>query len=123
MLTQWLRHVLRPVIHNLDDIVESLDTIVELLHAQQTQARTTGEEIMADLSVLTDQVAQTTAVETSALTLIQGISQRLADAAGDPAAVQTLVDELNASSSALAAAVAANTPAPPVDETPVEPTV
>jgi hypothetical protein len=64
---------------------------------------------MADLSALQAQVAENTSVEASALVLITDIAQRLADAANDPAAVQALVDELNTSGDALAAAVAANT--------------
>lgn len=68
------------------------------------------------MSALTDlqaQVQKTTEVETSAVTLIQGIAQKLADAiaAGDPAALTALQTELATSADALAAAVVANTPA------------
>jgi hypothetical protein len=68
--------------------------------------------IMADLTALTAEVAETTAVEQSAITLIQGIAAQLAAAATDPAAVQALADQLSSGAAGLAAAVAANTPPP-----------
>ncbi len=67
----------------------------------------------ADLTALQAQVQTNTEVEASAVTLIQGIAQQLADAKTDPAAVQAIADQLNTSATALAAAVAANTPASP----------
>lgn len=69
---------------------------------------------MALLDALTTQVTESTTVEQSALALINGIAGQLTAAAGDPVAVQALVDQLNTSSTALAAAVAANTVPPPV---------
>lgn len=63
------------------------------------------------LDKLIVQVAQTTAVEASAVALIQDLAERLASIATDPVAVQALADQLKASADALAAAVAANTPA------------
>ena len=70
----------------------------------------------AALAGLQSQVAENTSVEGSAVTLIQGIAAQLAAliAAGnnDPALV-TLTNNLNASATALAAAVTANTPATP----------
>ena len=52
-----------------------------------------------------------TDVEASAVTLIQGIAQQLADAGTDPAKLQALQTQLQTSAEALAAAVTANTPA------------
>lgn len=71
------------------------------------------EEEMAALDDLKAQVAKNTEVESSALLLIQGIAQKLKDAiaAGDPAALTALANDLNVSASALADAVAANTAA------------
>lgn len=56
--------------------------------------------------------------------LIQGLADQIANAT-DPAAIAALAAEINTSADALAAAVAANTPAEsPVEEPPVEePTV
>ena len=72
------------------------------------------------LQTLADQVTATTTVEASAKTLIDGFSARLqaaVDAAlangateAELAPVQAEVDALNASSTDLAASVAANTP-------------
>jgi hypothetical protein len=64
----------------------------------------------AEFDALTAQVAASTTVEASAVTLIQGIAAQLA---GNPsaAAVTALSAQLSSSATALAAAVAANTPA------------
>lgn len=67
------------------------------------------------LDDLTAQVTASIGVEASAVTLIQGISAQLAAliaAGSDPAALTALSDKLKTSADALAAAVAANTPAP-----------
>lgn len=75
------------------------------------------------ITALQSQVANDTAVESSAITLINGIAARIqaaVDAAlaqgATPAELQSITDlgtALTTSSTALAAAVAANTPAPP----------
>ncbi len=91
---------------------------------RQTQAEHTallnqllgqGDEMQADLVTLTAQVAENTSVEGSAVTLIQGIAKQLADAiaANNPAALDALQAQLNASATALAAAITANTPVAP----------
>jgi len=66
-----------------------------------------------ELDALTAQVTKNTDVEASAVVLIQGIAQKLADAiaSGDPAKLTALQGQLSTSADALAAAVAANTPA------------
>lgn len=58
-------------------------------------------------------VANETAVDQSAITLLQKLAQMINDAAnsGDLAAVQQLATEISANTNALAAAVQANTPA------------
>lgn len=70
------------------------------------------------LDDLTAQVAATTAVEASALTLIKGLSEQLGSAGTDPAKLDELRTQLDASAQALAAAVAANTPAAPAPPAP-----
>ncbi len=68
------------------------------------------------LAELKTKVEAATAIEESAVTLIQGIAQQLKDAlanGADPAAIQAIADELDAGTNDLAAAVAANTPAAP----------
>ena len=84
-----------------------LDQILAQLRAMQAQETT----IMKELDDLTTQVQANTDVEASAVTLIQGIAQQLADAGTDPAKLQALQTQLQTSAEALAAAVTANTPA------------
>ena len=88
--------------HKLDRIISMLG---EVIHREV--------EMAGELDALTAQVTANTDVENSALLLIQGIAQKLADAiaAGNPAALTALQAQLKTSADALAAAVAANTPA------------
>lgn len=72
-----------------------------------------GELMSQEMDTLEAQVAQTLTVEQSAITLIQGIADKLADAAGDRAKSLALAGQLKTSADALAAAVTANTPAAP----------
>jgi peptidoglycan hydrolase CwlO-like protein len=67
--------------------------------------------MVADLNALRAQVAQNNNVIQSAIVLINGIAARIAQAAGDPAALQAIIDDLNNQDTQLAQAVAANTPA------------
>lgn len=72
-----------------------------------------------DITALQTAVANETTVENSAVALIGGLAARiqaLIESSGntvDPKALQALVDNMTASQTALAAAVAANTPAAP----------
>jgi hypothetical protein len=67
----------------------------------------------AALAALQAQVQQNTTVEASAVTLIQGLAAQITAAGTDPAALAALTTNLNTSATALAAAIAANTPAAP----------
>jgi hypothetical protein len=69
--------------------------------------------IMSSIDDLTAQVAASTTVEASAVTLIQGLAARLAAAGTDPTKLAALGASLKTSADALAAAVTANTPAAP----------
>lgn len=69
------------------------------------------EKIMAALDDLTAQVAANKTVIDSALALINGIAARITAAGTDPAALAALTTSLKSEDDALAAAVAANTPA------------
>lgn len=68
---------------------------------------------MKEIDDLKAQVDQTSTVIESAVTLINGIAARITAAGVDPAALSALTDKLTSESAALAAAVAANTPAAP----------
>jgi cephalosporin hydroxylase len=103
-LTIRIDHFIHPVPD--PSVTGKLDAILGLL-----QTIVTKEDAMsAELDRLTAQVAATTTIEQSAITLIQGIAQQLRDAATDPAKITALADSLHTSADALAAAVTANTP-------------
>lgn len=70
------------------------------------------------LDDLTAQVQATTELETSAITLIQGLADQIAASKDDPAKIQALSDSLKSGASALAAAISANTPAAPAPDAP-----
>lgn len=76
------------------------------------------EKIMAAIDDLQAAVAQEDTVIDSAITLIQGIPALIAAAGTDPAKLQALQADITAKSTALAAAVAANTPAAPAPTAP-----
>ncbi len=65
---------------------------------------------MALLDTLTADVANLTTVDQSAVTLINGLAAQIKAAGTDPVALKALTDQMEAQTSALAAAVAANTP-------------
>lgn len=75
-------------------------------------------QMSAELDALTADVANETAVDQSAITLINGIAAKLDAMKNDPAAIAALSTQLKSSSAALAAAVTANTPAEPPVVTP-----
>jgi putative N-acetylmannosamine-6-phosphate epimerase len=86
---------------------EKLDEILRLL----TTSHTKEDHIMADLTQLEARVKANTSVVESAKALINGMAQQLKAAQNDPAQIQSLIDQLEGSDAALAAAVIANTPA------------
>jgi hypothetical protein len=71
------------------------------------------ETMMAAIDDLQAAVAAEDTVIDSAITLIQGIPALIAAAGVDPAKLAALQTDITTKSSALAAAVAANTPAAP----------
>lgn len=64
-----------------------------------------------EMDDLTAAVARDTDVENSAITLLQGLKTQLDAAGTDPAKLAALSTQLSSNADALAAAVAANTPA------------
>lgn len=74
---------------------------------------TQGRQIMAMLDDLTAKVEANNKVDESAITLLQGLKQKLDEAGTDAAKLKELSNSLGSSTDALAAAVAANTPAEP----------
>lgn len=86
--------------------LDELDNKLDLIHNRQ-------ETIMSALDDLTAQVAANRTIAQSALTLINGIADRITAAGVDPAALAALTASLKDDDDKLAAAVTANTPAPP----------
>lgn len=97
-----------------------LDLVARLIRTTQHLET----EIMTDLTALQASVNETTTVEQSAITLIDGLADQIRALSTDPAALAALADQLSTQSAALAADVAANTPgvaAPAAIEPPVSP--
>lgn len=92
------------------------DTLVDI-HQSNTQLLNAingkVDQIMATIQELADDVAAQATIVDSVLTLVQGLSQQLADAianGADPAALQAIKDQLDANTQRLADAVSENTP-------------
>lgn len=78
------------------------------------------KDMATDLTELQGAVEENTSIDQSAITLIEGLADQIESLQTDPAALAALASQLRASSVAMAAAVAANTPAAPADP-PVDP--
>jgi hypothetical protein len=88
-----------------------LDDIESVLRKLELQ----GRRIMASLAEIETRVSALRDVGQSTIALLDGISQQLKDALADddPAAMQRVIDELDAQKQALADAVTRNTPTAP----------
>jgi TolA-binding protein len=85
-----------------------------------TDASPVTEQILEEIQTMSaqvqriqDDVTNLTSISQSAIALIVGLAQQVRDNATDPAALNALADQLEASSADLAEAVAANTPSDP----------
>ena len=121
---------------------QTLKDVLSELQALRRETMATLKQMQDAVNELKTDVANETAVDQSVLVLLQGqatelaaIKQQLADAvaSGDPAAIQSSIDDLTnlhttmtANAASLAAAVAANTVADPnapaSTDTPSDPT-
>lgn len=90
-----------------DEVKAKLDLILSALHLILQRETTMSQT----LDQLTAQVQANTDVAKSAVLLINGIADRIAQAGVDPAKLQELTASLRSSDEELSAAVAANTPA------------
>ena len=108
----------------LSDLIQSdvITKIRESLTVIQTNSSSAlaliqrnQEKLMATLADIQADVLSEGAVIASATALLDGLSQQLKDAvaSNDPAAVQAIITGIDANKAALAASVAANTPAAP----------
>lgn len=123
---QWWRQegtlsdvpLLIQVLLNQQQIINTQLTMVNTLGQMVTILNSIVEKENAMAATLDDvqtAVAAETTVEGSVITLLNGIAAQLAAAlaANDPAKVQAIVDQITANTTAMSAAVAANTPAAP----------
>ena len=101
--------VLRVIHANQRAIYKTLSDVA----ADQAFSLHMEENMALDLTSLTAAATNEATVEASAVALLQSISTQLSAAAGDPAAVQAIADQLNSQAQSLADAVVANTPAAP----------
>lgn len=97
---EWLTSEMRFVHHRLDNLFRIMRTLVEM-----------DEILMTDLSDVQAAVTENATVDQSAIALINGLADKIDSMATDPAALAQLSADLRASSTDLAAAVSANTPA------------
>jgi hypothetical protein len=109
----WYDFILGGDSRQLDRIEKKQDALISMVMVLSQKEE---EHFMADtsaLDALTAQVTENTDLEQSAILLIQGLADQIANAGTDPAALAALSAKLKSSADALAAAITANTPAPP----------
>src|SRR5438105_8321152 len=92
---------------------DALELILEVQAATMVQINNLERKIMALLDGITEQVANATTVEQSAIKLINGLAAQIAASGTDPVKLQALQDQLKTNTDALAAAITQNTPAAP----------
>lgn len=97
----------------MSDLLTQLTTLLAYLNlpAKLDRVLANQEKIMSLLSDVQADVAAEDTVIDSAITLLKGLKDALDAAGTDPVALAALKTDLEAKTSALAAAVAANTPA------------
>jgi len=94
----------------LEDGSEVIINHLVAIRRMLTESKKREIAMSVELDALTVKVQETTTVAQSAIALINGLAAQIADLKDDPAALQALADSLGASSTALAAAITANTP-------------
>jgi hypothetical protein len=93
------KRLLRSISLKLDAVLLALDDLKQR-----------DVSMSAELDALTNQVKANTDAEASAVLLLGQLSALIKAAAADPAKLQALATDLDASKQALAAAILANTP-------------
>lgn len=84
-----------------------LDQVLSLLTQEQGDLKTMAATVDQVLTATQNEMT----VEQSAITLLQQLSAQISAAGTDPVKLQSVLDLINNNTTALAAAVAANTPA------------
>lgn len=100
------------------------DPMIAEIHSMVTALTEGAVHMAVGLEELQSQVEANASVTQSAITLLQGLKDQLDTAGTDPEALAALSQALGSSTNALAAAIAANTPAEgqPGEEAPPEAT-
>lgn len=101
--------------------LDRLDDVLRRLDSLQRQLSRLENRMSKELDDLAAAVEADTAVDQSAITLLEGLKAQLDAAGTDRVKLKALSDSLGANQAKLAAAVAANTPAaetPPVETPP-----
>ncbi len=114
------------IVQDIEDAVQLLASLLQNLFqffVLKQKVLTMSAELDAKIAALQASVTNDTAVEQSAITLLAGLKTQLdaaiaaaAAAGATPAELQSLTDlsaSIDSNATALAAAVAANTPVPP----------
>lgn len=109
--------------NKLDRVIDLLEEVRAAQVHQSHLTRHLGRTAMADLAELEAAVSANGEVQASAITLIEGLADRLDNIdPSDTIELNALADELRQQSANLAAAVTSNTPAesgtPPTETTP-----
>jgi hypothetical protein len=94
-------------------LLEAIDRKLDRLLLLAGDLRRKEEIMSQELDALTNQVKANTDAEQSAVVLLGQLSSLIKQAGTDPAKLQKLAADLDASKSALAAAIVENTPAAP----------
>lgn len=89
---------------------------LEWIEAALRQLLRQGDQTVADLTRLTQEVTEIGDAAQSAVALISQLSQLVRDLEPTAEAINALADQLDSTGSALAASVVANTPAAPPSE-------
>ncbi len=110
----------RSRLDRIEVLLARMTRVVSVDAAMDAASLRNKEEMMADLSQIRSEVEENSDVTSSAVALLNDLSARLSEIADDPEEVRALAEQLSSQTDALAAAVAANTPAAP--EGPTEPT-
>ena len=109
------------IYRKLNRIERKLDRVAGQLHwvsMRLVQLKKRSHNVSLELDALAAQVQENTELEIAAIQLIEGLADRIAEAANDPAELEALAEQLKASASALSAAIIANTPADPTAAAP-----
>lgn len=103
-------------LETLANAVHRIEHGQDAVRAALTHLERNTENIMSDLTRLTQEVSETATAIDSAIALINGLAQQIRDLEPTQEALNAFADTLDAKSNALAEAVTANTPAAPPEE-------